>query len=115
MIFLECARKKLPNPSDLNHPTSQLIENSSGFVTIALVIALPFIMALTFSGLWTLWFINQKRTMTNLCHSHVLKSQDELISGNRAIVNMNWQASLLMCARRNVSMTIYINYNFPFC
>ena len=77
-----------------------------GFVTISLVLLTPFIFILAFGVLWSIWFINQKHQLDNLCYESVLKSQKFLVDQNEKLLGLNGQAKSLILKKKALDILI---------
>ena len=71
------------------------MKNQNGFASISLIFILPLIFTLSFSLLWTLWFLNQQRKLENLCHEFLLEAQSKIVHTNNQIMNLNPKARWL--------------------
>lgn len=67
---------------------------------IYLILILPIVFTLVFSGLWMVWFMNQRHRIENLCHESLLKSQKTLVDGNTKLLSHNLEAYSLIVAKR---------------
>ncbi len=77
-----------------------------GFVTISLILMTPFVFILVFGVLWSVWFINQKHQLDNLCYGFVLKSQKNLVDQNETLLGLNGQAKALILQKKALDILI---------
>ncbi len=77
-----------------------------GFVTISLVSLTPFIFILVFGVFWSLWFINQKHQLDNLCYESVLRSQKFLVDNNEKLLGLNGLAKSLILKKKALDLLI---------
>lgn len=82
------------------------MNNNKGFITIAVIIFLPFIFIVLFGSLWTLWFIKQKHSLDNICYQSVLKAQETLIKGNQNLLRLNPYAKSLIIQKKLMNKLI---------
>lgn len=82
--------------------------NNQGFSTLSFIVFLPLALILTFSVFWIVWFNNQKLAVENICHYHLLKAQDHLVSGNNKIMNLNFYAKFLIIQKRVLNVVIIV-------
>ncbi len=80
--------------------------NQKGFVSLCLVIWAPLFLTILSYGLWMVWLINQKHQLNNLCHHHLLKSQQALVDGNNRLLLHNPKALALILEKRNLDRLI---------
>lgn len=69
--------------------------NNKGFTTIAFIALAPLLCTLTYFCFWSLWFMEAQMKIQNICHQGVLQAQQELVSSNNQIMNLNTKAYAL--------------------
>lgn len=80
--------------------------NQKGFALISMTVALPLVFIICISGLWLVWFMNQKKGLHNMCHHHLLKAQDYLVRGNTDLLRLNPIAKALIFQKRTLDAII---------
>ncbi len=74
--------------------------NNKGMAQVYLILILPIVFTLLFSGMWMVWFMNQRNRIENLCHESLLRSQEILVEGNTNLLSYNMEAYSLIIAKR---------------
>ncbi len=80
--------------------------NQSGFASIVVIIALPLVALLLLGCFWTLWFLNQKKRMDNLCLEYAMSAQEILVKNNNTIIAMNPEVRLLHHQKKALNVLI---------
>lgn len=80
--------------------------NNKGMALISLIVLMPLILGLFFSCAWMIWFLRKKTQLELLCHQSVLRTQEDLINTNRAIMALNPKALWLFTQKKALEFTI---------
>ena len=82
------------------------MNNNRGFVLMGFCLFLPLLIVLFLGSHFILWFSSQKQNWENICHEHVLKSQQALVQGNQQILALNPIAEGYILAHKRLNKLI---------
>lgn len=74
--------------------------NQKGFMTISMVMWAPVFAIFLLGFGWSIWLINSKRALHNICHEAVLNAQEELVENNNWIMSYNFYAGWLITEKK---------------